>query len=96
MAEMIFKDLIYDNSKRYLISCESMATSMEELGNDIYPKAKKKLLEMGVKVEAHRARQFKKSDYKGQGIDALKEIINNKIDFGKEQSNKLIDNGKEK
>lgn len=40
--------------------------------------------------------QFKKSDYKGQGIDALKEIINNKIDFGKEQSNKLMDNGKEK
>ena len=63
MAEMIFKDLIYDNSKRYLISCESMATSMEELGNDIYPKAKKKLLDMGVKVETHRARQFKKSDY---------------------------------
>ena len=63
MAEMILKDLIYKNSKRYLISCESMATSMEELGNDIYPKAKKKLEEMNINVERHIARQFKRSDY---------------------------------
>ena len=63
MAEMILKDLIYKNSKRYLISCESMATSMEELGNDIYPKAKKKLEEMNIDVERHIARQFKRSDY---------------------------------
>ena len=63
MAEMILKGLIYKNSKRYLISCESMATSMEELGNDIYPKAKKKLEEMNIDVERHIARQFKRSDY---------------------------------
>ena len=64
MAEMILKDMIYKNSKRYLISCESMATSMEELGNDIYPKAKKKLEEQGINVEKHIARQIKKDDYK--------------------------------
>lgn len=55
MAEMIFKDLIYKNNKRYLFSCASRATSMEELGNDIYPQAKKKLLEKGIKVERHIA-----------------------------------------
>ena len=64
MAEMIFKDMIYKNNKRYLISCASRATSMEELGNEMYPKAKKKLLDEGVNVERHMARQMKKDDYK--------------------------------
>lgn len=63
MAEMIFKDLIYKNSKRYKLSCASRATSMEELGNDIYPQAKAKLIEMGIEVERHSASQMKKEDY---------------------------------
>lgn len=63
MAEMIFKDLIIKNNKRYMMSCVSRATSMEELGNDIYPQAKRKLLQMGVTCEAHRATQITKSDY---------------------------------
>ena len=37
MAEMIFKNLIYKNNKRYMLMCTSRATSIEELGNDIYP-----------------------------------------------------------
>ena len=37
MAEMIFKDLIYKNNKRFLFNCNSKATSIEEIGNDIYP-----------------------------------------------------------
>ena len=104
MAEMIFKDLIYNNSKRYLISCESMATSMEEIGNGIYPKAKKKLEEMGVKVEAHRARQFKKSDYdkydyiivfeernKRDLLNIIEKDVDNKIHLLLEYSDKLED-----
>lgn len=63
MAEMIFKDLIIKNNKRYMMSCVSRATSMEELGNDIYPQAKRKLIQMGVTCEAHRAAQITKSDY---------------------------------
>ncbi len=63
MAEMIFKNMIYKNNKRYLISCASRATSMEEIGNNIYPKAKRKLEEKGIPLEAHIARQFKKEDY---------------------------------
>ena len=61
---MIFKDLIIKNNKRYMMSCVSRATSMEELGNDIYPQAKRKLLQMGVTCEAHRATQITKEDYK--------------------------------
>ena len=104
MAEMIFKDLIYKNSKRYLINCESMATSMEELGNGIYPKAKKKLEEMSIPVERHIARQFKKSDYekydyiivfeernKKDIINIIGEDVDNKIHLILEYSDSLKD-----
>ena len=38
--------------------------------------------------------QFKKSEYKGKEFGNLLDIVNNKIDFGKETNNKNIDNGK--
>lgn len=63
MAEMIFKDLIYKNNKRFKFTCASRSTSIEELGNDIYPDAKKKLLEKGISIERHQAKQLTKSDY---------------------------------
>lgn len=63
MAEMIFKDLIYKNNKRYKFSCASRATSMEELGNDIYPEAIKKLEEKQISIERHIAKQITKEDY---------------------------------
>ena len=63
MAEMIFKDMLYLSNKKYLANVESKATSMEELGNDIYPKAKEKLLEKHVTVERHIARKVVKEDY---------------------------------
>ena len=63
MAEMIFKDLIIKNNKRYMMTCASRATSIEELGNGLYPQAKRKLLQMGVTCEAHKAIQITKQDY---------------------------------
>ncbi len=64
MAEMIFKDLVYKNNKKYLFNCDSKATSMEEYGNGIYPKAKKVLEEHNVTIEKHFASMIKKDDYK--------------------------------
>ena len=63
LAELIFKDLIIKNNKRYMMCCVSRATSIEEIGNDIYPQAKRKLVQMGVTCESHRATQVTKSDY---------------------------------
>lgn len=63
MAEMIFKDIMYKNSKRYLFNIESRSTSMEELGNPIYPPAIESLKMHGVTIEKHFATQFKKDDY---------------------------------
>lgn len=63
MAEMLFKDIIYKNNKRYKFSCISRATSIEELGNPIYPEAASKLREKGILVEAHKAKQITREEY---------------------------------
>ncbi len=63
MAEMIFKDFIYKNNKRYMFTCASRATSMEEIGNDMYPNAKSILKENGISIERHSAKQITKDDY---------------------------------
>ena len=63
MAEFIMKDLVRkrDISDRFEI--ESCATSTEELGNDIYPPAKRCLSSHGIPFERRSARQMTKADY---------------------------------
>lgn len=63
MAEMIFKDLVYTNNKKFLFNCESRATSMEEFGNGIYSKALDVLKRNNVTVEKHFANTVKADDY---------------------------------
>ena len=41
----------------------SAAVSREEIGNDIYPPAKRKLREKGIPFEFHAARQITPADY---------------------------------
>ena len=42
---------------------DSAAVSREEIGNDIYPPAKRKLREKGIPFEFHAARQITCADY---------------------------------
>ena len=63
MAEFIFKDMIYENNKRYKMNCASRATSFEEIGNDMYPDAKEVLAKNNVKIERHKAKRFAKEEY---------------------------------
>ena len=42
----------------------SAATSTEEIGNPVYPPARKKLAEHGISCQGHAARQLTKQDYK--------------------------------
>ena len=63
MAEMIFKDLIFKNNKRYMFTCTSRSTSMEEIGNGMYPKAIDILNDNNIVIEKHKAQQLKKDDY---------------------------------
>lgn len=57
MAEYILK------SKNTDLYCESAATSYEEIGNDIYPPAKRCLDRHNIKYDRHYARRVTKEDY---------------------------------
>ena len=62
MAEWIFKDML-EKRKIENVSCTSLAVSTEEIGNDIYPPAKKCLAGHNVPFERHSARQITYEDY---------------------------------
>ena len=93
MAEMIFKDLIYKNNKRYKMYCTSRATSFEEIGQDIYPEAKKVLEKHNITIEKHSAQTFAKEDYEKYTHIIVMED-KNKNDMlkiiGEDKENKII------
>ena len=63
MAEFVMKDMVDKAglASRFLI--ESAATSAEELGNPVYPPARRKLAEHGIGCAGKTARQLRHSDY---------------------------------
>lgn len=62
MAEMIFKNLVHKRVLDQYFLISSAGISDEEKGNDIYPLAKRKLLEKGIPVEKRRARKITQDD----------------------------------
>ncbi len=63
MAEYIMKDLVQKAGVSEHFCIESAATSREEIGNPVYPPAKRKLAEHGIACDGHAARQITKADY---------------------------------
>lgn len=63
MAEFIMKDMVARKGLADKIYVESAATSREEIGNDMYPPAKRKLTAEGIPFEKRGARQITLSDY---------------------------------
>lgn len=63
MAEFVMKDLVARRGLENQFFIESAATSTEEIGNEVYPPAKRKLAEHGISCQGKRARQMKQSDY---------------------------------
>ena len=63
MAEFIMKDLLRKAGLESQFSVGSCAVSQEELGNDIYPPAKRKMQEKGIPFGRHSARQIRREDY---------------------------------
>ena len=63
MAEYIFKDLVKREGLSDQFQIASAATSMEEIGNPVYPPAKRKLAEYGIRAEGHHARRMERRDY---------------------------------
>ena len=63
MAEFIFKKLVQAKGLSDAYYVESAATSTEEIGNDMYPPAKRKLKEKGVPFSLRQARQVRYDEY---------------------------------
>ena len=63
MAEMVMKELCRQAGVEELFEIDSAAVSREEIGNDIYPPAKRKLREKGIPFAFHAARQITRADY---------------------------------
>jgi len=62
MAEYILKDMLSKNNIDNVI-VESRATSYEEQGNDMYPKAKKVLNQKGIPYNRREAKRLENKDY---------------------------------
>lgn len=63
MAECVFNDILLRNSEKS-ISCDSAATSTEEIGNPVHYGTRNVLQRHGIPVGNHRARQMTYQDYK--------------------------------
>ena len=63
MAEYIMKDLVTKAGRDADFYIESAATSTEEIGNDVYPPARRKLSAEGVPCPRRAARQVTPHDY---------------------------------
>ena len=63
MAEFVMKDLVKKAGVEESFEIASAATSTEEIGNGVYPPARRKLAEHGIGCEGKTARQMTSTDY---------------------------------
>ncbi|MGI6028491.1 MAG: low molecular weight protein-tyrosine-phosphatase [Candidatus Heteroscillospira sp.] len=63
MAEFVMKKLVQDAGLSEQFEISSAATSTEEIGNPVYPPARRKLAEHGIDCSGKTARQLKNNDY---------------------------------
>ena len=62
MAEFVLKDMVKKRRLESQYEIASAATSREEIGNPVYPPARRKLMENGIACSGHRARQMTRDD----------------------------------
>ena len=63
MAESVFTELVRRAGREAEFAIDSAATSTEEIGNPIYPPARRKLAEHGICCAGKTARQMTRRDY---------------------------------
>ena len=68
MAEFVMKDLVEKAGLVARFRIASAATSREEIGNPVYPPARRKLAEHGIACGGHAARQLTRQDYDGYDL----------------------------
>ena len=64
MGEFILKDLARQAGREGAFEIASRAVSREEIGNGLYPPARRELQRHGVPCAGHRARQITLEDYR--------------------------------
>ena len=63
MAESVMTHLVTQAKRNHEFVIDSAAVSREEIGNGVYPPAKRKLASVGISCSMHHARQVTKADY---------------------------------
>ena len=63
MAQFVFADLVKKAGLTDRFEIESAAVSREEIGNPVYPPARRELAKHGITCEGHAARQVTMEDY---------------------------------
>ena len=62
MAEFVMKDLAAKAGRSGEFEIASAAVSCEELGNPVYPPARRELMRHGIRCDRHRARRITEAD----------------------------------
>ena len=62
MAEFVLKDMAAKSGVSHKFKIDSRATSREELGNPVYPPARRELNRHGIRCDGHRATQITRKD----------------------------------
>ena len=62
-AQYIFDMLVSEKGLEHEYSCDSAATSREEIGNPVYPPMRQELVAHKVPIGDHRARQMRRDEY---------------------------------
>lgn len=64
MAEFVMKHIVEEHGLSDQFEIASAATSTEEIGNPVYPPARRKLAEHGIRCDGKTARQMTRADYR--------------------------------
>ena len=63
MAEFVMKDLVAKAGLSHRFEIASAAVSREEIGNPVYPPARRELAKHGIRCDGHAAHQITRQEY---------------------------------
>lgn len=63
MGEFVLKDMVEKRGLSHRFEIASAAVSREEIGNGVYPPARREMAKHGVRCDGHKARQVTVADY---------------------------------
>ena len=91
MAQYVLEHLARERGLDDRLTCDSAATSREEIGNDVHRGTRRKLAEEGIYCGHHRARQMTRDEYDrwdyiigmdGENLDGMYRILLGETGYG--------------